>query len=144
VKRFHFTLATVLEFRRRQVELEEAKLQPLLIELRTLELESGRLESEAVETRRRLMVTGAAESQDLARSDRYLRHLAAENKRHAAKIADCQARTAKQEQAIVEARRCLRLMEKLEERQFREWKAAIEREQENLSSELYLARWKRS
>jgi hypothetical protein len=34
-------------------------------------------------------------------------------------------------------------MEQLEERRFREWKASIDREQENLSAELYLARWKR-
>ena len=144
MKRFDFPLAKVLSFRRRQLELEEAKLEALDSERRTLESESSRLEDEAVRTRSALVVTGSAESQDLVAADLYLRHLSAEKKRHAAKVADWQARANKQQQSVVEARRRVRLIEKLEERQLREWKTAVDREMENLSSELYLARWKRS
>ena len=75
--------------------------------------------------------------------DSYLRHLGGARKRHALKLVEWQERAAKQQQAVVEARRRVRLMEKLEERRLREWKQALDREQENLSSELYLARWKR-
>ena len=103
----------------------------------------ARLEAEAVQTRRSLMVTGSAPSQDLVAADLYLRHLADQKKRQAAKLANWQARASKQQKAVVEARRRVRLIEKLEERQFQAWKAAADREQENLASELYLARWKR-
>jgi flagellar export protein FliJ len=144
VKRFEFGLARVRDFRRQQLELEEAKLQKLLAERQELEAESARLESDTVGTRNSLMVTGSAEAQDLAAADLYLRHLAASKKRHQEKMTAWQQRTRKQQEAIVEARRRLRLMEKLEEKQFREWKAGVDREQENLSSELYLARWKRN
>jgi hypothetical protein len=41
----------------------------------------------------------------------------------------------------VEARRRVRLLEKLEEKQLRLWKEDADREQENLSAELYLAKW---
>ena len=142
MKRFHFSLSEVLGFRRRQLEMEEAKLEALHAERRTLESEALRLEEEAAGTRRSLMVTGSAESQDLVASDLYLRHLSAQKKTLAARVAEWQTRASRQQQAIVEARRRVRLIEKLEERRLREWKAAVDREQENLSSELYLARWK--
>jgi len=143
VQRFHFALAKVLDFRRRQLELEEAKFEALHSERRALESESSRLEGEALQTRQSLMVTGSAESQDLVAADLYLRHLSAEKRRHTSRVAEWQARSSKQQEAVVEARRRVRLFEKLEERQLRDWKAAADREQENLASELYLARWKR-
>jgi hypothetical protein len=44
---------------------------------------------------------------------------------------------------MVEARRRVRLLEKLEQKQLRLWKEEANRQQENLSAELYLARWKK-
>ena len=76
-------------------------------------------------------------------ADQYLRYLATVEKRQAAKIADWQQRAAKQQQAMLEARRRVRLLEKLEEKQLRLWKAEADREQENLAAELYLGRWGR-
>jgi flagellar export protein FliJ len=143
VKRFTFTLARVRDFRRQQLEIEEAKLQKLLVERRELEAESSRLQQEASRTRTSLMVTGSVEAQELVAADLYLRSLAAAQKSHAAKVHDWQARTSKQQAAIVEARRQARLLEKLEQKQVTAWKAEADREQENLSSELFLARWKK-
>jgi len=143
VKRFEFPLARVRDYRREQLEAEEAKLHVLLTERQALETESTRLANEAVETRLSLMVTGSAQSQDLSAMDAYLRHLAGAKRRHALKLIEWQERAAKQQQAVIEARRKVKLMEKLEERRYHEWKQALDREQENLSSELYLARWRR-
>jgi len=143
MKRFNFALENVLNLRRQQLEMEQTKLGSLRAEQKALEAESARLESDVTETRRLLMVTGSAEAQDLAASDRYLRRLSAEKRRHAAKIADWWTRATRQEQVMVQARQRVRLLEKLKERELREWKAAVDRERENLSSELYLARWKR-
>jgi hypothetical protein len=89
------------------------------------------------------MITGSVEAQELVAADHYLKYLAAESKRQAAKMADWQQRTAKQQQAMVEARRRVRLLEKLEDKQLSLWTAEADREQENLSAELYLARWKK-
>lgn len=144
MKRFTFRLARVRDFRRQQLELEEAKLQALIAERRSLETEASRLESETSETRRSLMVTSAAVAQDLIVADLYLRHLAAEKKRHDGKVADWRARVRKQEDAITEARRHVKLLDKLEAKQLREWQAGFDREQEHLSAELYLARWKKT
>ncbi len=123
--------------------MEEAKLEALHTERRALEDERTRLEAETADTRNSLMVTGVAEAQDLAASDLYLRHLETSKKRHAARLADWRVRADKQQQAVVEARRRVRLLEKLEERKRKEWQAAADREQEDLASELYLAGWKR-
>jgi len=143
MKRFQFRLARVRDFRRQQLEVEEAKLEVLRAERQQIEEESLRLENEATGTRNSLMVIGSVEAQDLVAADRYLRFLAIEMKRQAAKMADWQGRTAKQQQAMVEARRRVRLLEKLEEKQLRLWKEEADREHENLSAELYLARWKK-
>ena len=141
MKRFEFRLARVRDFRRRQLEMEEAKLDMLCAERQQIEAEAVRLENEVSGTRKSLMVTGSVEAQELVAADQYLHSLAIEGKRQAAKLADWQQRTAKQQQTMVEARRRLRLLEKLEEKQLRLWKEEAGREQENLSAELYLARW---
>jgi len=143
MQKFHFPLAHVRDFRVRQLEMEQAILEALHRERRALADEWSRLEEETAETRNALMVTVAADAQDLAASDLYLRHLEVVKKRHAARLADWQVRAAKQQQAVVEARRRVRLLEKLEERKLKEWQLAADREQENLASELYLAGWKR-
>jgi len=115
----------------------------LLAERRALDAELSAIKSAADATRRSLMVTGSVQSQELVASDAYLRRLAADRRRQEGRIGEWQSRAVRQREAVLEARRRLRLMEQLEERRFREWKAAIDREQENLSAELYLARWKR-
>jgi flagellar export protein FliJ len=143
VKRFEFSLARVRDLRRRQLEVEETKLEVLRAERQRIEAESLRLEKEATGTRNSLMVTGSVEAQELVTADQYLHSLAAAKKRQAAKLADWQVRTSKQQQIMVEARRRVRLLEKLEEKQLRLWKEGANREQENLSAELYLSRWKK-
>jgi len=143
VKRFLFGLARALDYRRQQLELEEVKLEVLLAERGRLDAESLRLETEVAGTRQSLMVTGSAESQELVAADLYLGHLAEEKKRQAAKLANWQERASKQQREMVEARRRVRLIEKLKDKQFAAWKSEADKEQENLSAELYLARWKK-
>jgi len=49
--RFHFPLAKVRDFRRRQLEMEEAKLEALHAERQALAAESAHLERETELTR---------------------------------------------------------------------------------------------
>lgn len=143
MKRFEFTLARARDFRRQQLDLEEASMQKLLGERQALEAEAARLESEVSRTRSSLMVTGSVEAWELAAANLYLRHLGVEQTRHAAKVADWQNRMRRQQEAVVEGRRRVRLMEKLEKKQRDAWQAGVDREQEALDAELFLARWKR-
>ncbi len=50
-------------------------------------------------------------------------------------------RVVAQQTALMEARRRCRLLEKLKEKRFEEWRAAGERQIEDLASESFLARW---
>jgi flagellar export protein FliJ len=143
MKRFEFRLDRVRDFRRQQLELEEMKLEKLHAERQQLDSESSRLDAEAARTRSSLMVTTSVEGRELVAADLYLRHLAVIRKRHGEKVSGWQARALKQQGAVLEARRHVRLLEKLEAQQLRDWKTEADREHENLSSELYLARWNR-
>ena len=143
MKQFQFGLARVLDFRRQELEIEEAKLELLMAERGRLDADALRLEQEVDATRQSLMVTGSAQSQELVAADVYLGYLAGEKKRQAVRLADWQERASRQQREMVEARRRVRLLEKLEEKQRQAWKAGIGREQEKLSAELYLARWKK-
>jgi flagellar export protein FliJ len=141
MKRFEFRLDRVRDVRRQQLELEESKLERLHAERRELTAESSRLDSEAARTRGSLMVTTSVEGRELVAADKYLHHLADMRKRHDEKVNAWKARALEQQEAVLEARRRVRLMEKLEAHQLRDWKTEADREQENLSSELFLARW---
>src|ERR1700737_327119 len=108
MKRFEFKLARVRDYRRQQLEVEEAKLDVLRIERQQLEAESLRLKNEVAGTRKSLMVTGSGEARELVAADHYLRGLAIAEKQLAAKVADWRQRTDKQQQAMLEARRRVR------------------------------------
>lgn len=140
MKRFQFRLAKIQHYRRQQLEVEEAKLQAILPERQALDAEATRIETERAQAKTFLMLTGSADAQDLSASEVYLRHLGKQQKRVEAKITEWQMRVDLQRQAVMEAQRCLRLLERLEWKQRREWQADVDREQENLAAELYLAR----
>jgi flagellar export protein FliJ len=138
VKRFEFRLARVRDLRKQQLEVEEAKLESLMAERAALVSELGRIEGEAAETRGTMRGGGAA--LELLAADRYLRHLAARRRQQEGRIAEWHRRAAAQREAVVGARRRLKLLESLEAKRLAEWKAEADREQESLSAELYLAR----
>src|SRR5579872_5282482 len=111
MKRFEFSLHRVRDLRRQQLEVEEAKLQALAAERIELDRVAESLRSETAQIRQSLMVTGSAEAQELVAADRYLRALHVAAKRHADKMANWQGRVQKQQEAMVEVRRRVRLLE---------------------------------
>ena len=142
MKKFRFSLARVKDWRNQQLEMEELKLPPLLAERRALATEAARLDREETEAGRTIATLTAAEAEELAAFDSWIHHLRREKERLAARQADCEQRIRTQQKAILEARRRLRLLERLEHRRFSDWLAQADHEQEALSQELYLARWR--
>ncbi|MBI1791566.1 MAG: hypothetical protein HYR60_28895 [Acidobacteria bacterium] len=139
MKRFRFSLDRVLSWRRQQLELEQSRLAALLAELTGRIAHAGRLEREQLEVRRRL----CAEPQELAAGDNWLRCLAGQLQQTRAEIAAFERRIQAQQTAVRAARRAAEVLERLKQRRFGEWQAALDREEENLAGELYLARWKK-
>jgi flagellar export protein FliJ len=142
VKKFHFRLARVLEWRRQQLELEESRLAPLFAERDAFITSLAEIGRDEEQTRRGIADAGASDAQELAAGGDWLQHLQSRRKKVQAAIEECQGRVKAQQAAILEARRKVRLIERLEQRHLSEWGAAVDREQEALAAELFLARFR--
>lgn len=138
---FRFPLEKVLDWRRTQLEVAEAELRKRAAALAAVDRERALVEAAAVaaeiEVRRASSVDGA----ELAALDEFRRHVHSQERMLAARRAECERRAAAQEAAMLEARRRCRLLERLRERRWSEWKAEADRELEQVAAESYLARW---
>ena len=143
MKTFHFPLERVLDWRRTQLEIEEARFRQAATTLAAVdharaELAAGLVRAEC-EVRRAQAVSGI----DLAALSAYRARARHESARLEGKRTECARALADRQAAMLEARRRLRLLERLKERRVAEWKAARDREVEETASESYLAQWGR-
>jgi flagellar export protein FliJ len=143
VTRFHFRLQRVMEWREKQLELEEARLKQRTAEVSDIDRTKAAVEAEVVEVETRLRKGGAVFGQDLAALSGYRRHVQLRIVDLAKERAQAVERLAAQEAAMLEARRRCRLLERLKERRLAEWESARDKELEEVASESYLSRWVR-
>ncbi len=143
MRAFRFPLQKALELRARQLELEEAKFQRAAARWRRW-IGSARFYSRRAQQAEAL-VRGAAPvpGEDLAALGAFRRHTETEEKRIAQRRAQSEKALEEQRGVMLEARRRLRLLEKLKERRHAEWSAAAAKELEEMASESYLAQWRR-
>jgi flagellar FliJ protein len=143
MKTFRFPLQKALELRARQLELEEAKFQHAAAALAAVDRERDLLLS--ARTQAEALVRGAepVPGEDLAALGAFRRHTEIEQKRIAQRRAQSEKALEEQRGVMLEARRRLRLLEKLKERRHAEWSAAEAKELEEMASESYLAQWRR-
>ncbi len=139
MRRFTFRLQSVLEWRARRVEAEQARLQALHSELRSIERAIEAIDDERREAERTVALEGA----ELAALDRYRARAARDRARMAAARADCERRIERQRTVLLEAERGVALLERLKAKKLRDHAIAAERELENAAAEGFLARWKR-
>ena len=143
MRRFHFRLESVLDWRRLHLELEETRLQRLFEELRRIDLAEDRLNTEKTAAERAVLYAPSVEAAELEALETHRAHVAREKERLGRERADCQRRIAAQRERLLKAERDVRLLEKLREKRVAEWQLAASREQEALAAELFLARWHR-
>jgi len=136
---FRFPLERALEWRRRQLEIEENRFKRQAAAL--AELDRARAELESAAIRAELQVRGWAPllGQDLSALAGFRFDVQAKEEALAARRAEGQRRLEAQQQCMLEARRRCRLLEKLRERRWTEWRAAADRELEQFAAENYLA-----
>jgi flagellar export protein FliJ len=142
--RFHFPLQRVLDWRRTQLEVEEAKFRQAVATLSALDHAGAELDASAVRTECEVRRWDPVGGGDLAALGAYRLRVRSEKARLQAKRSECARAVAAQQAAMLEARRRFRLLERLKERRLAEWKTAQERELEEIASEAYLAQWGRS
>lgn len=139
MKAFDFPLAKVLHWRSVQLELEENRLKQNFADLAQVDRERAALDAAAVRAELQVREWSPLDGRDLAALAAFRRHVQNEEAALAGRRAECERKLAMQHQAVLEARRRCRLLERLKERRLADWRVANDRELEQLASELHLA-----
>jgi hypothetical protein len=140
---FRFRLEKVLEWRRLQLEQEEARFRQQAAALATLDRSRAELQAAGIRAEVQVREFRALAGADLSALGAYR----ADVRRRETSLADqrqeCARELASRQQALIEAQRRCRLLERLKERRLAEWREGLERELQELASESFLARWNR-
>ena len=148
MKRFHFSLERVRQWRQTQVDVEYSKLQKLFAEMRRIEGEVTRLVEQvhAAEKELEQAISGGVpiDSMQLAGLDDYRLYAKREEKLLEAQQEDLRRQIGEQRNRLIAARRNSRLLDKLKDRAKEEWETAFNREIEDMAAELHLANWNRN
>jgi hypothetical protein len=140
---FHFSLERVLEWRRTQLEIEEAKYQQRLAAVAALDRARAEMEASGIRAEVQVRAWHPLAGNDLAALSVFRRSVRAKEKQIALRRAESAQAAEIQLKAMLEAQRRCRLLERLKERRLAEWRTASDRALEELATESYLARWTR-
>jgi len=143
MKPFRFPLQKVLEWRRTQLELQEAACKRQAAEVAALDRAREALRVTAARAESELRGRNSVSGSDLAALAGFREQVKKRDRLLAAQRAEAQKKLEQEQLALLEARRRCRLLERLEERRRREWAAETDRKLEETAAESYLARWVR-
>ena len=143
MKRFQFPLERVRRWRLEQAGVEELKLQQLRAELAAMQAARQQIETEAAETVRLILAQPMVEPLELETMDSFRIYIKNKVQRFLDRERQWGVKVAEQCQRVIEARRQFELLDKIRQRAFGEWRAAVEKEQETLAAELFLAKARR-
>jgi flagellar export protein FliJ len=141
VNAFCFHLERVLELRRRQLAAEESRFRRQTAALAKLNEARAQLEAAGAAAEREVRAWQPVAGRDLAALAEFRTHVSERERDLGARRVECERELAARQRDMLEARRRCRLLEKLKERRFAEWRAAAEREIEALAAEAFLTRW---
>jgi len=141
--RFHFRLQKVLEWREKQLEVEDIRLKQQIARVAGLDQARAEIESAGLQAETELRSLAAVSGQELAALAGFRQFVKSRAIQIAAQRAEALKQLEAQQNAVLEARRRCRLMERLKERRLAEWQAACDRELDALASESFLANWVR-
>jgi flagellar FliJ protein len=140
MKAFEFRLQRIADFRRQQADVAKSRLQMLLSEMQRLEDERRSLEEQRQEARTSVTGQSDAKGEDFVALASFQEYLGRQLKELAQKQTDLAAKIEKQRDVVVEAERKVKLLDRLKERKFQEWRAASDRELDDLAADSHLAR----
>jgi hypothetical protein len=140
MKRFDFPLERVRRWRREQASLEELKLQQLRAEMAGLQAAQRQIEADRVESEQKVLGQAYIESRLLESLDSYRQYTAGKVRHLESRKQQSEAKIQEQLNRVIEARRKFELLERLRVAALDEWQAAVNKEQEDLAAELFLAK----
>ena len=141
MKRFHFSLERIRQWREKQVALEKARLEQLHSEKTLVEQRLALLEKEGRESAALMTSAHSLRSVELQAIDAFRRYVGVQRSVIANLLVDCDSRIAAQRGKLMEARRKAELLDKLKDRKWRAWNIELTREIETQAAELFLAKW---
>jgi flagellar export protein FliJ len=140
---FHFSLEKALDLRRLQLELEESRFQQQAAALLELDHLRERMRASRANAESQVRAGGSAMGLDLAALGAFRLHMQAKEKDLAQRRVEGEKKLEERRNAMLEARRRCRLLERLKERRKGEWDTAFNRELEAVAAESFLAQWNR-
>jgi hypothetical protein len=140
---FRFPLKRVLDWRRTQLEIEEARYRQQAAALAAIDGERAELEAEGIRAEVQVRAWDPVSGRDLEALSAFRARVKTLEARLLQRRMECARKLAEQQAVMLEARRRCRLLERLEERRLAEWRTARDKELEELASESFLAKWSR-
>jgi hypothetical protein len=140
---FVFQLERVLSWRRTVLAREEARLELLKAGLRALEERDSDLRSTRIDSRDAIRQRNFIEGRELAALETFGRRLDREERENREEILQAGRAIVAHESVLVDARRNARLVEKLKERRYEEWRLETDREIEVDAGEFAVQQWRR-
>jgi len=140
---FHFRLQKVLEWRRAQLELEEIQYRRQLAALAELDRRQAEIAEAGSAAERQVRAWNPLAGGELEALGDFRLHVKQQERELAASRIERRQQLERQHRLLLEARRRLRLLERLQQRRWLEWRSARDKELEDLASESYLAKWNR-
>jgi hypothetical protein len=140
MKRFHFPLETARRWRLERAGIEELKLGQILAEKQKLAAARGQIQGEIAQTARQVLEKPSIPALELESLDSFRVHVRGRIRKLEDQEKGCEARMVEQRNKVLEARRQFELIERLRQKALTEWRAAGNKEQEDLAAELFLAK----
>jgi DNA-binding SARP family transcriptional activator len=140
---FRFPLQRVLSWRETQLSIEETDLERLRFELTTVEKALEDLESRDTKEIEIIQFAQSLQGGEVAGIASARKWVMQERKRLQSRVADCIRGIELKTAALMEARRNVRLMERLKERRHASWTQEENRILEDLAGESAIASWRR-
>jgi hypothetical protein len=140
MKRFHFPLETARRWRLERAGIEELKLRQILSEKEKLAAAKGRIQDEMARSARQVLGQPSIPGPQLETLDSFRLHVGTRVRKIENQERECEVRIVEQRNRVLDARRQFELIERLRQKAMTEWRAAGNKEQEDLAAELFLAR----
>jgi hypothetical protein len=143
MKSFRFPLEKALDWRRIQLELEEARYKQQVAALADLDRQRAEVEASGIRAEIEVREWRPIAAGDLTALGSFRLYVKSRESEIARLRFEASQKLAEQERVMLEARRRCRLLERLKEHRLAEWTAERDHELEEVAAESYLARWSR-
>jgi hypothetical protein len=143
MKAFQFPLDKALDWRRIQLELEEARYKKQVAEIAGLDQRRAEIEASGIRAEIQVREWSPIAASDLTALGNFRLRVKSQESEIAKRRFEAAKKLAEQQKLMLDARRRCRLLERLKERRLAEWTAGRDHELDEIAAESYLARWSR-